>query len=702
MMISIPAFHTRRIRLQYRLTFPVMVLALALLRYAPASAQEYDMSPGKKIVLKTVTFQKGLAVLEAAGLPALDKLGAYLKDRPELRLEISGHSDAQGNAAQNQRLSEERATAVKVYLVSKYAVKAENITAAGKGSAVPVADNSTDAGRAQNRRIEVIAQTSFTRQMITDKDNAAVNSDGFFSAVERNVRAKAVWDADFIAAKVRQPIYELHRVSTLDNSRAEVTFKDKSRLQIGENALVVIYGSPGENKGKDVKNNVVLERGGLLAKLRGTSPNNQLSVRTPGADIRLASRRSKVDVDQASRSTVSVHDGKTEIAAAGKTVGVADGFGTQIFKNATPEAPRPLPPTPVIRAPLTESVALEDGGVRFAWTSSPTSSASKTRLDVGRDAEFNSVAYSKLSTAAEAAETIVLLETGDYFWQLVAIDSIGLESKPTETKRLAVTPALPKKMTMRKPNLILTSPAERFTLISGDEITLTGTVDADCKLYLNGRNVSEAKSGTSYSLTVPVTEASETFTFTATNETGGSSSETVVVARQTSRKQSLGITISPSVPLGYSSLDAGVSGSLVYLRTFSPRLHLKLAVGAGGFKTKETIGLQSNRSGIVEFYTGDAGLTLDFPASRTLYPYLEANLGLFLLNSHRYTSDDFQSQSNTAVAPGIGLGVRVGEPERQFGIGAYYRVLLDNSAALGLNRSPQRGIFELRLSLLFQ
>ena len=85
--------------------------------------------------------------------PVLDKAVAVLQEFPELRVEISGHSDNVGVREKNIDLSQRRAAAVRAYLVSK-GVDESRLTSAGHGPDKPIADNKTAAGKAQNRRVE--------------------------------------------------------------------------------------------------------------------------------------------------------------------------------------------------------------------------------------------------------------------------------------------------------------------------------------------------------------------------------------------------------------------------------------------------------------------------------------------------------------------------------------------------------------------
>jgi len=120
----------------------------------PAANLETELLETGAIVLHGIGFDGGR--LTQSSDSTLNALGELLSRWPELKIEISAHTDAQGSAAVNKRLSQERADAIKVYLVSKYpSISAANLTAKGYGGTHPVASNETEAGRALNRRIEI-------------------------------------------------------------------------------------------------------------------------------------------------------------------------------------------------------------------------------------------------------------------------------------------------------------------------------------------------------------------------------------------------------------------------------------------------------------------------------------------------------------------------------------------------------------------
>jgi outer membrane protein OmpA-like peptidoglycan-associated protein len=109
----------------------------------------------KKVNLKGVNFLSGKSELTLDAKRVLDDVVEQLLASPEVKIEIHGHTDNQGNAKSNQDLSERRAKAVVGYLASK-GVRANRMRALGFGQDSPIADNATAAGREQNRRIEMI------------------------------------------------------------------------------------------------------------------------------------------------------------------------------------------------------------------------------------------------------------------------------------------------------------------------------------------------------------------------------------------------------------------------------------------------------------------------------------------------------------------------------------------------------------------
>ena len=108
---------------------------------------------GTKIVLKNIYFETGKAVLTKESNVELDKVVAFLKENPDIKVEISGHTDNVGTQYSNQKLSEARAKSVVTYLVNN-GIPQEKLVYKGYGFAQPIAPNTTAAGKKLNRRVE--------------------------------------------------------------------------------------------------------------------------------------------------------------------------------------------------------------------------------------------------------------------------------------------------------------------------------------------------------------------------------------------------------------------------------------------------------------------------------------------------------------------------------------------------------------------
>jgi OmpA-OmpF porin, OOP family len=106
---------------------------------------------------KNIFFATGSSKLLAKSFKSLNEVAKIMADDQSLKLDIDGHTDNQGKADKNQTLSESRAAAVRAYLVSK-GVAESRMSSTGHGQDMPVADNKTAAGRAQNRRVELKAR----------------------------------------------------------------------------------------------------------------------------------------------------------------------------------------------------------------------------------------------------------------------------------------------------------------------------------------------------------------------------------------------------------------------------------------------------------------------------------------------------------------------------------------------------------------
>jgi outer membrane protein OmpA-like peptidoglycan-associated protein len=112
-----------------------------------------------------VLFDTGKYNLRVEAREKLAKLSGIVLAHPGLHLAVEGHTDSTGSDELNMKLSDQRANAVRDYLISQ-GLAADTISAQGFGKTMPVADNSTAAGRQKNRRVEIIVSGEVIGQKI--------------------------------------------------------------------------------------------------------------------------------------------------------------------------------------------------------------------------------------------------------------------------------------------------------------------------------------------------------------------------------------------------------------------------------------------------------------------------------------------------------------------------------------------------------
>lgn len=106
--------------------------------------------------LNAISFRSGKSTIEPASFPVLAKVSDAIKLFPAASITVEGHTDSGGSDSANLLLSQDRADAVRQYLISNLGVTAEKVSSIGYGESKPIANNETESGRARNRRIDVV------------------------------------------------------------------------------------------------------------------------------------------------------------------------------------------------------------------------------------------------------------------------------------------------------------------------------------------------------------------------------------------------------------------------------------------------------------------------------------------------------------------------------------------------------------------
>jgi OOP family OmpA-OmpF porin len=120
---------------------------------SPAPAPAPAPAP-KPAVFDTIYFDPNKTNINPTAAKALDRNGMILKQNPNIKVEIGGHTDGEGSEKANQMISEKRALSAKKYIQDKYNIPDSRLKVKGYGSTKPVADNKTQEGRSKNRRVE--------------------------------------------------------------------------------------------------------------------------------------------------------------------------------------------------------------------------------------------------------------------------------------------------------------------------------------------------------------------------------------------------------------------------------------------------------------------------------------------------------------------------------------------------------------------
>ena len=139
-------------------------------------------------VIQGINFRNRSAVLIRNSFPLLDRAVEVLKQYPDLKIEISGHTDGRGKGDFNRELSQQRAEKVREYLLGK-GIEANRIVAVGYGMDRPIASNRSESGRSKNRRIEF--------RILTADASTAAGTPGCAGAATR----RSSTDAEVLTAR---------------------------------------------------------------------------------------------------------------------------------------------------------------------------------------------------------------------------------------------------------------------------------------------------------------------------------------------------------------------------------------------------------------------------------------------------------------------------------------------------------------------
>lgn len=125
---------------------------------ANADSMALSIKDTGKVAIYGIYFDSGKAEIKPESEPSLKEIAKLLQANPALKLYVVGHTDNVGAFDYNMKLSKDRADAVVKALIGKYGIASSRLLAWGDGPTAPIASNTTEDGRAKNRRVELVAQ----------------------------------------------------------------------------------------------------------------------------------------------------------------------------------------------------------------------------------------------------------------------------------------------------------------------------------------------------------------------------------------------------------------------------------------------------------------------------------------------------------------------------------------------------------------
>lgn len=258
-----------------------------------------------------------------------------------------------------------------------------------------------------------------------------------------SVRAREP-DRSWHNANVGEELFRTWRVNTLEEARAELAFRDKSKLKMRQNTLIIIYGGSRE-KIRRKRSHARLEKGTLRSRLGELSGDEGLDLDTPSASAKLNKGNSLVDVEENGTTRVANHGGKPvdvsgRGSAAKKTVTVKAGMGTKVEKGKPPTPPKKLPPAPAWKPGPRNTLSL--GGERSAVTAEwePVDEAAEYFVEVAADKGGIEVMKSAYVPSDVTRLRVENLPPGTYYATVSSIDADKFEGIPSKRLRLRVLP----------------------------------------------------------------------------------------------------------------------------------------------------------------------------------------------------------------------------------------------------------------------
>ncbi len=271
-------------------------------------------------------------------------------------------------------------------------------------------------------------------------EEPVVSADANLTQIQRQVDTREASEAEWTPGAIGQDLFHNWRVSTHDESSAEITFRNESVVRLNENTLVIINARQDQGPSRRRTYESQLERGTLRSRLGEL----RMLVNTGSSRTQLAGGESEISVDESGVSRLShFSGGEATVTGEGDAlVEVAPGFGTKVLRGEPPRTPRELPPAPVWKDTNSYRFpAILGHGASVSGEWHEVEEATGYRVEVTR-LDGSVVAALELDSDADRTFTVHGVHAGSYDLRVYTIDNDKFISLP-ETQRVHVLSVRP-------------------------------------------------------------------------------------------------------------------------------------------------------------------------------------------------------------------------------------------------------------------
>ncbi len=606
----------------------IFVSALILLFFCQAQGQII------KFEFSSIQFRTGRAGIDPRTYPALDSLATFLKNSG-VKIEIAGHTDNVGGSRANQRLSQQRAEAVRRYLISRHRIPASLLIAKGYGDLFPLVPNLTAEYRAKNRRVEITILSKIRTARL--------------SYIQGSVFTRKQGVSSWQPAILNQVLTIQDEVVTDSFSRAEITFDNGTKTKVLPRSDIVIIKQAWDEKEGTGDTELKLIMGRTLskvAKLRNTT--ERFSVATPTAVAGI--RGTEFIVEQRPDKTALLSVWENNVSWQGQLAGsletdVPSGKGCRCRYGQQPEPQVDLPAPPFPKSPAANDTFFYNPDrtrpITYRW-SSPADI--KAHLLVWQDVDQNEV----LADAVVLTDSFIMTppKTDKVYWSLTAIDSIGFEGQPWPSRVLNLS----RKLDNPKLDILSPKPEQK---INSNMAMVTGLTDSRAVITVNGQTAITTPDG-SFAQQVKLTPGINNLMITSIDRAGNTTSAAFGVVSSPLKRYELQPFGAGIKLLGgdYDDSDIGFMGGLK--ASFAISDHYTIGImGAIAQIGATNVGTPAPGY-LTDLVIAGTWGKYTFVPGAVITPYMMAEAGAIMWKNQYYDATLYESNSPfLAVGPGV-------------------------------------------------